>query len=334
MHPRQWIEIRPAGIYCTPGDFYIDPTSAVPRALITHGHADHARAGHGAVMATAETLAIMASRYGSEFAGSRQIATYGEELSHNRVGIRFAPAGHILGSAQIKLSWEDGSIVFSGDYKRRRDPTCPPFEVMSADVFVTEATFGLPVFVHPPIEQEIAKLLTSFRQFPERCHLVGVYSLGKAQRVICHLREAGFDAPIYLHGALVKLCQLYEEFGVALGPLIAVADQDRAALAGCIVLCPPSALHDRWASRLPDPVTALASGWMRIRARAKQQAVELPLIISDHADWPELTQTLSDVGAPEIWVTHGREEALVHVAQRMQLRASALSLLNDDEEDD
>jgi putative mRNA 3-end processing factor len=334
MHPRQWIEIRPAGIYCTPGDFYIDPTSAVPRALITHGHADHARAGHGTVMATAETLAIMASRYGAEFAGSRQIAVYGEEVSHNGVGIRFAPAGHILGSAQIKLSCDGSSIVFSGDYKRRRDPTCPPFEVMSADVFVTEATFGLPVFVHPPIEQEIAKLLTSFRQFPERCHLVGVYSLGKAQRVICHLREAGFDAPIYLHGALVKLCQLYEDFGVALGPLVAVADQDRAGLAGCIVLCPPSALHDRWASRLPEPVTALASGWMRIRARAKQQAVELPLIISDHADWPELTQTLSDVAAPEIWVTHGREEALVHVAQRMQLRASALSLLKDDEEDD
>jgi putative mRNA 3-end processing factor len=333
-HPKQWIEIRPQGIYCAPGDFFIDPTSAVPRALITHGHADHARAGHDNVLATKETLAIMASRYGAAFATSTQAAPYGEKLTHNGVEIEFAPAGHILGSAQIKLSWGGSSIVFSGDYKRRRDPTCPPFEVMHADVFVTEATFGLPVFVHPPIEHEIGKLLTSFRQFPERCHLIGVYSLGKAQRVICHLREAGYDEPIYLHGALVKLCQLYEDFGIALGPLIPVADKDRANLAGCCVLCPPSALHDRWASRLPDPVTAAASGWMRIRARAKQQAVELPLVISDHADWPELLQTLTEVAAPEVWVTHGREEALIHVATQMQIRAQALSLLMDDEEDD
>jgi putative mRNA 3-end processing factor len=275
----------------------------------------------------------MACRYGEDFAGTTQVAGYGETLRHNDVAITLAPAGHILGSAQIRLGWQGGAIVFSGDYKRRADPTCRGFEILGGDVFVTEATFGLPVFIHPPIADEIAKLLRSLEQFPERCHLVGAYALGKAQRVICHLREAGYDAPIYLHGAMVKLCQLYRDHGVALGTLIPIDAGNRDRLAGQIVVCPPSALHDRWASRLRDPVTAMASGWMRIRARAKQRAVDLPLLISDHADWAELTQSLSDVGAPEIWVTHGREEALLHYAIQRQYRASALSLLRDDEDD-
>ena len=332
-HPRHWIENRPEGIYCVPGDFYVDPSRAVARALITHGHADHARAGHGHVLATPETLAIMACRYGADFAGSTQPAGYGDSLRHDGVEITLAPAGHILGSAQIRLGWQGGSIVFSGDYKRRVDPTCRGFEILGGDVFVTEATFGLPVFIHPPIGDEIAKLLRSLAQFPERCHLVGAYALGKAQRVICHLREAGYDTPIYLHGAMIKLCQLYRDHGIALGALVPIDAGNRDRLAGQLVLCPPSALHDRWASRLQEPVTAMASGWMRIRARAKQRAVDLPLVISDHADWAELTQTLADVGAPEIWVTHGREEALLHYATQRQYRALALSLLRDDEDD-
>jgi putative mRNA 3-end processing factor len=332
-HPQTWIENRPAGIYCVPGDFYVDPSHAVPRALITHGHSDHARAGHGAVLATPETLAIMACRYGDGFARGTQAAQYGETIEHNGVTVTFAPAGHILGSAQIRLAWQGGSIVFSGDYKRRADPTCRGFEVLPAEVFVTEATFGLPVFVHPPVAHEIAKLLTSLRQFPERCHLVGAYALGKAQRLICHLRAAGYDAPIYLHGAMVRLCELYQALGIDLGTLVTVDAANRERLAGQVVICPPSALHDRWASRLGEPVTAMASGWMRIRARAKQSAVELPLVISDHADWNELTQTLEDVGAPEIWITHGREDALLHYATRRQYRARALSLLRDEEDD-
>jgi putative mRNA 3-end processing factor len=332
-HPRHWIETRPEGIYCVPGDFYIDPARPVSRALITHGHADHARAGHGHVLATAETLAIMACRYGAQFATSTQAVACSDRLRHNGVEIAVAPAGHILGSVQYRLGHEGGSVTFSGDYKRRVDPTCAGFEPLGADVFVTEATFGLPVFIHPPIEDEIGKLLRSLEQFPDRCHLVGAYALGKAQRLICHLRQAGHDAPILLHGAMVRLCRLYQELGLDLGEVEPLDDDNRQHLAGRIVLCPPSALHDRWASRLNEPVTAMASGWMRIRARAKQRAVDLPLVISDHADWAELTQTLKDVGAPEVWVTHGREEALLHHAHMHQYRASALSLLRDDEDD-
>jgi putative mRNA 3-end processing factor len=329
-----WIEIRAEGIYCRPGDFFIDPKQPVDHAIITHGHADHARSGHRAVLATPETLAIMRCRYGDDMAGSQQACAYGKPVMHKGVEVTLFPAGHILGSAQARLSWEGKTIVFSGDFKRRPDPTTPLFEPVACDVFVSEATFGLPVFTHPPIAREIARLLQSMRQFPERCHLVGVYALGKCQRIIRALRDAGYEQPIYLHGALLKLCKLYEEWGVTLGPLIAVGETERSSLAGKCVLAPPSALHDRWASRLPDPVTAAASGWMRIRARAKQKAVELPLVISDHADWPELTQTLEDVGAPEIWVTHGREDALVHYAREMGYRASALSLLGYDEEEE
>lgn len=328
MHPRQWIEIRPEGIYCKPGDFYIDPTRPVGHAVVTHGHADHARAGHGTVMATPETLAIMRTRYGEEHARELQQALpYHEKITRNGVGISLYPAGHILGSAQAKLEYGGTSIVFSGDYKRAPDPTCTPFEPVPCDVFVTEATFALPVFTHPPIAGEIQKLLRSLALFPTRCHQVGVYALGKCQRLILELRHAGYDETIYLHGAMVKLCALYEQFGVPLGKLEQVTAENAKTLAGKIVLCPPSALDDRWSRKLPDPLTVAASGWMRIRARAKQKGVELPLVISDHADWNELIHTLEDVGASEVWVTHGREEALVYHAEKHGFRAQALHML-------
>ncbi|PZP85640.1 MAG: ligase-associated DNA damage response exonuclease [Azospirillum brasilense] len=328
MHPREWIEIRPEGIYCKPGGFYVDPMRPVQHAVVTHGHSDHARGGHGTVVATPETLAIMRTRYGEEHATLKQHALpYRETIEQNGVRISLHPAGHILGSAQVKLEYGGTSIVFSGDYKRAPDPTCPPFEPVPCDVFVTEATFALPVFVHPPIAGEMAKLLRSLQQFPERCHLVGVYALGKCQRLIRALREVGYHDTIYLHGAMVKLCALYQAHGVELGSLEQVTAENAKTLAGRIVLAPPSALDDRWSRKLPDVLTAAASGWMRIRARAKQKGVELPLIVSDHADWNELTQTLEDVGASEVWVTHGREDALVYHAQLHGFKAQALRLL-------
>jgi len=333
MHPRQWIEIRPEGIYCKPGNFYIDPSRPVEHAVITHGHADHARGGHGTAIATPETLAIMRVRYGQEHATVEQRALpYNHPILYNDVTISLHPAGHILGSAQVRLEYEGSSIVFSGDYKRAADPTCPPFEPVPCDVFVTEATFALPVFVHPPIAGEIAKLLHSLHLFPERCHQIGVYALGKCQRVIMELRRAGYAETIYLHGAMVKLCALYQDFGIDLGSLEQVTVENAKTLAGKIVLCPPSALDDRWSRKLPDVLTVAASGWMRIRARAKQKGVELPLIISDHADWNELTHTIADVGAPEIWVTHGREEALVYHAHQNGVKAQALHMLGYEDE--
>ena len=333
MHPRQWIEIRPEGIYCPPGDLYIDPVRPVARAVVTHGHADHARAGHGTVIATPETLAIMRSRYGEQHAKEQQLALpYGQAMALGEVELTLHPAGHILGSAQAQLSHAGRSIIFSGDYKRASDPTCAPFTPVPCDVFVTEATFALPVFTHPPMEGEIARLLASLRQFPQRCHLLGVYALGKCQRVIMGLRAAGYQETIYLHGAMVKLCALYQQHGLDLGSLEQVTVENAKTLAGKLVLCPPAALEDRWSRKLPDVLTCAASGWMRIRARAKQKGVELPLVISDHADWNELVQTLEDVGAPEIWVTHGREEALVYHAQQRGFTARALRLIGYEDE--
>lgn len=327
-----WLRATPAGLYCTPGDFYIDPVRPVERAVITHGHADHARAGHGHVLATAETLAIMRVRYGEACAGTMQALGYGETVRVGDVDVSLAPAGHVLGSAQAVLSHGGGRAVVSGDYKRRPDPTCPPFEPVSCDVFVSEATFGLPVFRHPDDRGEVAKLLASLATFPERSHVVGVYALGKAQRVICLLRAAGWDRPIYIHGALQPLCDLYASFGIDFGELRPATAAAKANLAGALVLAPPSATADRWSRRLTDPVTAMASGWLSVRARARQRGVELPLVISDHADWDELTQTFRDVAAPELWITHGREDALVHWATAEGYDAKALRLVGREEE--
>ncbi len=235
----------PAGLYCPPGDFYVDPTRPVDRAVVTHGHADHARAGHGKVLATRETLAIMEARYGEDFAAATQPLAYREAVEHNGVAVSLVPAGHVLGSAQAVLHWNGLTMVVSGDYKRRRDPTCPAFEPVACDVFISEATFGLPVFRHPPDTEEIAKLLKSVAQFPERTHLVGAYALGKAQRLICLLREAGYDKPIYIHGALEKINALYESFGIDLGALAPATSGKKQDFAGAIGLAQPSATPAR-----------------------------------------------------------------------------------------
>lgn len=332
-HPESWLKVTDGGLYCVPGDFHVDPHRPADRAVITHGHADHARPRNGKVLATPGTLAIMRARYGAEAWGESQALDHGEAVRIGDVTVSLAPAGHVLGSAQAVLEYKGARVVISGDYKRRRDPTCPSFEPVACDVFVTEATFGLPVFRHPPDGEEVAKLLRSLETFPERAHLLGAYALGKAQRLIRLLREAGYDRPIHLHGAMGALCDLYEAQGVPLGPLRAVGDRDKKELAGEVVLCPPAALADRWSRGFPDPLTVMASGWMRVRQRARQRNVELPLILSDHADWDELTRTLEDVGAPTVWVTHGREDALVHHARGRGFDAKALSLVGREEDE-
>lgn len=334
IRPQDLLCPRPEGLYCAPGDFYIDPVRPVARAVITHGHADHARAGHGAVLATAETLDIMAERYGLEFAGATQAAAYGEAVARDEMSVTLVPAGHVLGSAQAVVRWKGLTMVVSGDFKRRRDPTCAAFEPVPCDVFISEATFGLPVFRHPDDREEIARLLRSVAQFPERSHLVGAYALGKAQRIIRLLREAGWDAPIHVHGALERLNALYERHGIDLGPVEPATGGKKDDFAGQIIIAPPSATQDRWSRRFPDPVTAFASGWMLVRARARQRGVELPLVISDHADWDELTATVDELRPGELWITHGREEALARWADLHGVPARALALVGYEEEDD
>lgn len=326
----------PAGLYSPAGDFYIDPVRPVDRALITHGHSDHARSGHQKVMATQQTLDIMGLRYGAHFAGETQAATLGNSVEVNGVIVSFHPAGHVLGSAQIAVEKDGMRIVASGDYKRRPDPTCLGFEPVACDVFITEATFALPVFRHPDGREEIAKLLKSVEQFPERSHLVGAYALGKAQRVIRMLRDAGYDRTIYIHGALAKLCDYYQSQGVDLGPLAAATVETGSVqdFAGAIVVGPPSAFVDRWARRFPDPVSCFASGWMRIRQRARQGGVELPIILSDHCDWDELTDTITELGPSQVWVTHGREEALARWCDLNGFAARPLHLVGYEDEGD
>lgn len=325
-----WIEPHPHGIYVKPAKAWIDPSRPVPLAFVTHGHSDHAYSGHGSVRATAETLAIMELRHGSVNGAA---LSYGEIFDCNGVAISLHPAGHVLGSAQILLEYRGERVVVTGDYKRRADPTCALFEPVPCDILITEATFALPVFHHPPIDDEIAKLLQVHTENPARAVLVGAYALGKAQRIIAELRRAGYEAPVFLHGAMERMCALYESYGVQLGDLRPATVEPGMDFAGAIVICPPSALHDRWTRRFPDPILAMASGWMTIRQRARQKQVDLPLIISDHCDWDELTGTIAELHPQQTWVTHGRADALVHWCEQRQMKAKALHLVGRDDEE-
>ncbi|MFG1430506.1 ligase-associated DNA damage response exonuclease [Xanthobacter sp. V2C-8] len=333
MRPEDLLCPSPKGLLCLPGDFHVDPVRAVPRAIITHAHSDHARAGHGHVLATRETLDLMALRLGPGFAGTRQALAYGERVMVNGVTVSLHPAGHVLGSAQVRLEKDGLVIVVSGDYKDAADPTCAPFEPVRCHVFVSEATFGLPVFRHPPAEGEVGRLLASVALFPERTHLLGAYSLGKAQRLMALIREQGYAAPLHLHGALAPVTSYYAQQGLDFGALEPVTEAQRKVLAGAIVIAPPMAMTDLWARRFAEPLTCFASGWMRVRARARQRGVELPLVVSDHADWEGLTASILATDCEELWVTHGAEEALVHWAATRQLRARPLRLVGYGDED-
>ena len=211
-----WVAIDKAGVSVLPAAAHIDPLSRCQTALITHGHADHARPGHHQVIATPETLAIMAVRYGDDFAAIKTPLGYGEQMRLGDAMVSMAPSGHILGSAQIIIDYQNTRLIAAGDYKRKADPTCAAFQIVACDVFITEATFGLPVFRHPDPQSEINRLLKVKALFPERSILIGAYALGKAQRVIALLRAGGYNAPIYLHGAMKKLCDLYQAHGIEL----------------------------------------------------------------------------------------------------------------------
>lgn len=316
-----------AGLYCPAGGFHIDPLRPVERALITHGHSDHARFGHRHVMATRQTLDIMRLRMGEDFAGATQEAE--GEMRLGEVTVSFHPAGHVLGSAQIAVTQGACRIVVSGDYTRQPNGTCVPFQPVPCDVFVTEATFGLPVFRFPDPATQIGKLLDSMAEFPDRPHLIGAYALGKAQHVIRLAREAGYDAPIAIHGAAKVLCDYYISQGIDLGALVPATAE---AVPAQLVVAPPSAFASPWVQRFRDPVVGFASGWMAVRARARQRGVELPLIISDHVDWPMLTGTLTELAPAEVWVTHGTEDGVIRWCELAQIPARPLRLVGYEDE--
>lgn len=326
-----WIRPQPEGLFCIPGNFYIDPILPVERAIVTHAHSDHARPGMDAILATSETLNIMKIRLGDGAPQRPHPLKLGENIKIGDVEVSLSPAGHILGSAQVVMSYDGQRAVVSGDYKRSSDATCTPFEVVNCDLFVTEATFGLPIFSFGDATQEIRKLLHSVEMFPERTHQIGVYGLGKCQRVISLLRAANYDRPIWLHGAMRATCDYYTRCGIQLGDLKPVSEAS-SKLRGEIVLGPPSALGEIWSRRFEDPVNCLASGWMQVRGRARQRNIELPMVISDHSDWSELLKTIDETGASDLWVTHGREEALVYEAGKRGINAKALSLVGREDE--
>ena len=292
MRPAELLVPRPEGLYCPPGDFFIDPVRPVARALVTHAHSDHATAGHGAVLATRETLDIMALRLGPEFAGSTQAGGLRRDDRARRRRGRL-PSGRPR--ARLGADRRRGRRPAHRRGGRLQAPARPDLRAVRAGGLRRLHHRGdlRPAGVPPPRPRprDRSKLLHSLAQFPERTHLVGVYALGKAQRVIRLLRDAGYAAPIYLHGALRRLCDYYASRGIDLGELPdATLARGRARdFAGAVVLGPPSAFAAPWVRRFADPLVAFASGWMQVRVRARQRGVELPLVISDHCDWDELT---------------------------------------------
>jgi len=327
MHPKNWTQVDRNGVCISPGRFYVDPERAVALAVITHGHADHARRGHGTVVATPETLAIMQCRYGRNFCEKSIPLGIHESMQIGQACITFFPAGHVLGSVQVQVEYDGQRLGVSGDYKcGGGDPTCADWEPVPCEVFLTEATFAYPLFVFPDPFAELTKLLRSMHLFPDRPHLVAAYSLGKAQRVIASLRVLGFEETIYAHASVCDLNEVYSHFGIELGsvkPLEQYEWNESSKQADVIVS--PQGAKLGW--RLPETiqlVCAGASGWNSVRKHAKSAGLEVPMVISDHCDWPGLQRSILETGAREIWVTHGPGDALKHWGRGAGLRILGL----------
>ena len=327
-----WLIKKKEGLYCIPGDFYIDPLYPVKKALITHAHTDHARPNNNLILGTKQTIEIMKIRYAKSYCTNYQVINYNSPLTINNIDITFIPAGHILGSSQILIEYNGCKVLISGDYKRVEDKTCESYQNKKCDIFITEATFGLPIFSHPFDKDEIKKLLESVIKNNQKPHLIGVYALGKCQRILSLLRDAGYDETIYLHGALMKITDYYVSEGLRIGKVKNTSDLNLSELKNQIILCPPSALHDKWSRKFKNPIKGIVSGWMNIRQRIKQKNIQLPLIISDHADWNDILLTTKENNPEKVLVTHGREEALVFQLNKLGYDAKALNLLGYEDE--
>jgi putative mRNA 3-end processing factor len=316
------LELRPEGLYCAAGDFYVDPWRPVERAVITHAHADHARAGHRAYLAASPAGGVLRARLGDI---ALQLLDYGRRLRIGEAEVSYHPAGHVLGSAQVRIEHRGEVWVVSGDYKLEPDPTCAPFEPVRCHCFVTESTFGLPVYRWRPQQQVFGEIDRWWQSNAEqgRASVLFCYAFGKAQRIL-----AGVDAgigPIVCHGAIEPLNRAYRDAGVALPPTRAVTDfADRRDLRRALVLAPPSARGSPWMRRFGDASDAFASGWMQLRGARRRRAVDRGFVLSDHADWPGLNRAIRDTGAQRVLVTHGYAPVLARWLTEAGLEAQVL----------
>ena len=313
----------PAGLYCEAGDFFIDPWGTTPRALITHAHGDHARPGSQAYLCTTACAPLLARRLDP---APIQTLAYGEHLTLGSVTVSFHPAGHVLGSAQIRIEGPGGVWVVSGDYKRALDPTCAPFEPLQCDVFVTESTFALPVYHWDPTAAVVADLLAWWRENADRglTSVVFCYTIGKAQRLLAELAAVA-DRPVLVHGMLQAAIDAYRDAGVRMLPTQPLLERPRGtSLAGELVLAPLSARGTPWMRRLGPLSDSLASGLMRVRGVRRQRAYDRGFALSDHADWPALLGTIADTGAARVLATHGHAETLARYLREQGRDAGVL----------
>jgi putative mRNA 3-end processing factor len=322
---------RPEGLYCPAGDFYIDPWRPVPRAVITHAHADHARVGHAQYLAAADATHVLKARLGDI---ALQTLRYGERIDHHGVALSLHPAGHVLGSAQVRLEHRGRVWVVSGDYKLGPDPTCAPFEPVRCDVFITESTFGLPVYRWAPPAEVAGAIDAWWRANAEagRASVLFCYAFGKAQRI-----AASVDAsigPIVVHGAVEPLNAAYRASGVALPPMQRVSEvEDKSVYRRALVLAPPSAAGSPWMRRFGDYADAFASGWMALRGARRRRALDRGFVLSDHADWPGLQQAIAATGASRLIVTHGYVPVMVRWLREQGLQAEAFETEYGDEQE-
>ena len=319
------LALTEAGLYCSRGDFYIDPWRPVPRAFITHAHSDHARWGMGSYTCAEVGAGLLRRRVGDD--ASIAVARPGEELLVGDVTVSFHPAGHVLGSSQIRVS--DGREVWvcTGDYKRGDDPTCAPFEVVPCDVLITEATFALPIYSWAPGEVTAREILAWWDDGVRRGHacVLFCYALGKAQRILGELARL-VDRPVYVHGAIEPLVEAYRDAGVRLLPTVKVADTEKGRrFAGELILAPPGAYGSTWLRRFGDYETGFASGWMRVRGNRRRQGLDRGFVLSDHADWSGLLTTIADCGAKRVLATHGYKDVLARACREAGLAADVLT---------
>ncbi|KQQ96560.1 ligase-associated DNA damage response exonuclease [Massilia sp. Leaf139] len=325
------VVVRKEGLYCVPGGFYIDPWRPVERAVITHAHGDHARYGHGKYLTAASGVHVLRSRLGEINVDGLE---YGQTVVHNGVTISLHPAGHVLGSAQVRMEYQGEVWVASGDYKIEPDKTCAPFEPVRCDTFITESTFGLPIYRWEP-EQSIFDDINRWWQKNAnegRASVIFGYSFGKAQRILSGLDPS--IGPIVCHGAVEPLNRVYREGGVALPATLMVSDVDKAALKQSIIVAPPSASGSAWMKRFGDYSDAFASGWMQLRGARRRRGVDRGFVLSDHADWPGLMSAIAATGAQRIIVTHGSIPVMVKWLCQQGLDAAGFDTEYGDDDDD